>query len=211
MKLQEEWRIKKAYNNWAQTEETEAEQAGWSGLEDQTSRFEQFLKLEKIKPFKKASILDVGCGHAALLDFLQARNKTPLKYTGIDLLEEFTKTAKEKHPTATIITGNFLKYEFTEKYDFCIASGIFNVKVSDDPYKILFETLNKMLKLSRKAIAFNYLKTKEAGKFILTDRMQIHEDEKVIKWCKMRGSTQHISGYDPFDSTIIIEKTKNQP
>ncbi len=209
MKPQEQEKTNKAYNNWFEKDPTPAEQVGWSGKEDQTSRFTQFLEFDKLKPLKESRLLDVGCGYGNFLDFLEARKIKLKEYTGIDINQNFIKIAQKKKK-GTFILGDFLDYKFLKPFDFAIASGIFNVKCAEEEraYGILFETVAKMMEDADVAAAFNFLSQKESKGFELTGQMQIYDKKKVIEWCKKQKvkTVKVIEGYDEFDTTIILIK-----
>src|SRR4051812_23151801 len=58
-------------------------------------RFEEMLKLGDLNG---KSILDVGCGPAAFVNFLNEKNIYP-DYYGIDINEDMVKVARELHPS----------------------------------------------------------------------------------------------------------------
>lgn len=210
MRQSEKAKTNNAYNKWAKSDPTEAEQVGWTSQEDQTSRFEQFLELQKLKKFEKSRILDVGCGYGYFLDFLKNKKIKVKDYFGIDINPNFVKKAQQKYPKQTFVCGDLVTFTFTESFDFAIASGIFNVKCAGGQraYDLLFETINKMLDVTEKAIAFNFLSKKEHEGYALTKTMQVYDAKKIIDWCKKQNvkEIKKIDGYDPFDTTIILVK-----
>lgn len=209
MRLLEAKKTNKKYTQYFHEDPTPAEKVGWSSIKDQTSRFTQFLKLEKVKPFSKASMIDVGCGFGHFLDFLKQKGKNVKSYLGIDINPNFIRKARKLHPESTFILGDFIDYKFREKFDFATASGIFNVKCAgkERAYEILYETVEKMLEASNKAVAFNFLSRKTVKNWTLTDEMQVYNKKRIIDWCRKKGAVEVIEGYDGFDTTIILEKS----
>ncbi|PIN74473.1 hypothetical protein COV18_07515 [Candidatus Woesearchaeota archaeon CG10_big_fil_rev_8_21_14_0_10_37_12] len=202
------------YTRWASSGKSKAEKVGWHCTKDQTSRFEQFLKLQKLtkKSFVHSSILEVGCGDAQLIDFLRKQGITTVDFTGIDINESFVKTAKETF-SGTFIHDEFLSHEFNKTFDFVFASGIFNVNVfqgnTERAYELLFRTVDKMVDLTNQGIAFNFLSKQQSKDFILSGNMQVYDTNKIFKWVKEKGfKTKLVEGYDELDSTILIAKSK---
>jgi len=202
-------RLNRLYNKWFKEEKTQAEQVGWSDDEDQLGRFAQFLKLQEVKSFIGSTILDVGCGDGALIQYLHEQLASDnFEYVGIDINETFLTVAREKY-NRTFIRGNFLTYDFDRQFDFTYASGIFNVTLGDAKrnYEVLFETVKKMLEVTTVGVAFNFLSAKETDEFILTGNMMIYDKQKILEWCKKQNiQARLIEGYDPVDSTILLFK-----
>ncbi len=73
----------------------------------------------KLQPNDK--VLDIGCGTGL---FLKALNLNKKKY-GIDLNAEFLEKALQQNPGATLFQGDYLKYDFKEKFDFIYSVGVF--------------------------------------------------------------------------------------
>ena len=132
----------------------------WNDLFTQNLRFKQIV--DELKSVKSFTVLDVGCGTGALFGFMRDELKGyNFQYTGIDYVAEMTDEASKKY-------SNFKNAKFqntdldsiTEKYDFVVSSGIFNVKLSVDSEK-WFEnmkcTLKAMFEHCTKGIIFNVL------------------------------------------------------
>jgi len=141
----------------------------WKDSAGQRFRFEQLLEgLPIDQPF---SILDVGCGTGALVDFLSSRVQKTFRYDGIDFVAGMIEVAASKHQgrAQTRFLSTELR-EICEKYDFVVSSGIFNVKqtVSTiDWVSHCTETICEMFERCTKAIVFN----------CLTSRVDFRRDE----------------------------------
>jgi len=91
-------------------------------------RFE--LTLEECSDIKDKKILDVGCGpgiYAVTLATLE-----PAKVVGIDFSEEMLAKAQalamenRVKDVCQFINSEFLRYQFEEKFDICLAIGLFD-------------------------------------------------------------------------------------
>lgn len=131
----------------------------WNSVESQNSRFELLLDVieEQDKDF---SILDYGCGYGALYSYLLSRFiDSNIKYIGYDVSIEMIKAAKKNYDSSlnVVYTLNYPE----EKVDYCIASGIFNVKTDNvsipDWEEYIKSELHKMNNSCRKGFSFNML------------------------------------------------------
>jgi SAM-dependent methyltransferase len=99
--------------------------AGYSDIpEIQKSRdiiHEKLNLFIKEKSVENASVLDIGCGTGLSL---QAINLNVKKY-GIDLNHEFLEKAQQINPKAMFYHGNFLTFEFKQKFDVIYLLGVF--------------------------------------------------------------------------------------
>lgn len=131
----------------------------WRDAASQQLRFAQLVEgLSCDSPF---SILDVGCGTGALLDFLYRQGAKDFQYQGIDFVPGMIETALRKY--GAIDEVRFLSSDLSEvtgQYDFVVSSGIFNVKhsVDEGDWKSHFTTtLTSMFEHAAKAMVFNCL------------------------------------------------------
>jgi cyclopropane fatty-acyl-phospholipid synthase-like methyltransferase len=135
--------------------------ADWNSQESQCLRFQRLFK--QIDISKINSILDVGCGTACLLNFLQNELNYKHQYTGIDFVPEVINEAKhkfKKYPNVELIIGDIS--DLTTIYDFTVASGIFNVKQSIEENiwtDFIEKTLNEMFLKSKYGFSFNFIST----------------------------------------------------
>jgi SAM-dependent methyltransferase len=128
----------------------------WNTRESQEVRFAQLLRIcSDIE--SRFSINDYGCGYGALADYLQEANRD-VAYTGYDLSHEMLQAAKER------LDGNDVRFEESEARlrpaDYCVASGIFNVKLEIDDVtwtRYVLATIGRLDQLGRRGFAFNML------------------------------------------------------
>lgn len=127
-----------------------------------TTQYERFnellLPLLKIKP-TDFSICDIGSGVCDLHHFLIS-NEVKHSYTGIEIVPEMVTFSQEKYPGITVLNTDFLSDDFTEKYDFVVLSGTFNIHggVNESDWKdFVFKLIKKMFESARLGISFNLL------------------------------------------------------
>jgi SAM-dependent methyltransferase len=117
----------------------------------------RFQVLTDIAFLKDDSVLDVGCGFADLYDFLRQKGWEG-HYTGVDIVPVLVETAKKKHPALDIKILDILRDPLQERFDYVMASGLFNVKFKlADNLKFIDRMLRKMFALSRRGVACNFM------------------------------------------------------
>ena len=105
------------------------------------------------------SILDIGCGFGDLIGTLK-RKASNFSYTGIDIMDVFIAEAQKMHTEYAFIAGDFMDYKFDEIFDYCIASGIFTLKLKQDNYEFISSAMQKAWNICRDGFAFDFLSDK---------------------------------------------------
>ena len=188
---------------------------GWlDGRQNQTKRFETLLD---IGVQEGDSILDLGCGLGHLSEHLEKINLN-VNYTGIDTNKWAIEQAHEfKENTNTPMLGVPKAYQFREatyihttifeicgRYDWGIASGVFNVGF---PKLEMLETINELLLKAKKGVAFNLLNHADSNfdKDIPME-YEIYTPEEIVSHLKVDVSIVENYGVAN-DFTIYIRKT----
>jgi SAM-dependent methyltransferase len=80
------------------------------------------------EPDEPVSVLDVGCGLAHLLDFVESIEPRPdIRYTGIDISEEFIDRATRRRPDADLRLVDILAVDAElGSFDYVILNHLFN-------------------------------------------------------------------------------------
>jgi len=127
----------------------------WSSRSAQEKRFEALLDIGNLTD---TEILDVGCGYGDLLSFINKNNIEIKKYTGVDIVPEIVKKARELHPNVNIEVRDIQKDVIEEEsFDYVFGSGIFALEDKNwSNYTI--NMLKEMLKICRVGVAVNFLK-----------------------------------------------------
>jgi len=119
----------------------------------QLKRYQMLSDIAPAQDLNNATVLDYGCGTGDLYRFLKRRGIT-VKYTGVDINENFIGLAKQKYPECTFKVMNTDDDQFEGFYDYIFICGVFNLNVPgvDDDMKnaltTLFRHCNKGLALS---------------------------------------------------------------
>lgn len=131
----------------------------WPDEEDAFLRYR--IMLEIITDQKNCSLLDFGCGTARLYDLILKNSHQNIKYTGLDISDEFIKVCKQKYPNVTFICMDILESaEQIGIYDYIILNGVFTEKL-ELSFDEMFGYFKKVIKLlylkTNKGIAFNVM------------------------------------------------------
>lgn len=147
--------IKERYRDYYKIYGDNVRSLGWKDEESQGLRFRV---LSEIANLSGRSVLDIGCGFGDFYGYLK-ESLSDFDYRGIDFSEDFINAARKKYPSAEFIVGNFLDAGFLEEYDYVIASGLFNTKITDN-LNFLQSCVEKMYRICRCGVAINMLTDK---------------------------------------------------
>lgn len=137
-----------------------AQAVNWKSPEDAALRYEVMLGLVG-KPATGRTLLDFGCGLAALKDHMARTGYGALAYTGLEVSEEFAAAARAANPGADILHLDVLAAGATlPVYDYVVMNGIFtcrrDVSVENmDGY--MRRLLGVVYKSCRIGLAFNVM------------------------------------------------------
>ena len=138
---------------------------------------------------RPCSILDVGCGYGAFLDYL---GESGIAFTGIDVVPKMIESAQSRHPQAKFICGDFLTYDFAgQTFDYIICNGVFTQKldITDSAMEAFTRrVISKMFELSNKGIAFNMMTS-----FVnyRADNLFYTDPTKTVSWV-MENLTRNV-------------------
>lgn len=174
---------------------------GWASRKSQRLRY---TVLSLSAPWdEEISVLDVGCGQGDFLQFLQDEN-LPCRYTGMDLSEEMLAIARRQHPDGRFLQGDFLDGDFMEGFDYVMASGLVNLRVSDQ-MGWLYGLLDKSFSLARRGVAFNMLSS-----FVPEDERDeryfyYYDPLSVLAYClTLTPFVELKQSYLPHDFTVFL-------
>lgn len=177
----------------------------WNSKESQYLRFEQLMKVVSKKNFK---LLDYGCGYGELINYIK-NTDFDYQYFGYDISEEMIKKAISKYG----IEDNLKFYSKlpNEKFDYTVASGIFNVKLNlasdNDWYAYMIETINLFNQISNLGFSFNAL-TKYSDKEFMKDYLHYSDPLILFDYCKKNFSRNValLHDYNLYEFTILVRK-----
>jgi cyclopropane fatty-acyl-phospholipid synthase-like methyltransferase len=107
------------------------------------------------------TVLDFGCGLAHLKEFLDCKYKN-YTYSGVDIVEGFVDASKAKYPNCKISLIDAFE-NVTLKYDYIIASGVFNLLYTNDKNKHkedVFNIIRHLFSKTKKALLIDFMHDK---------------------------------------------------
>lgn len=169
----------------------------WASVETQEARFGAFVRAV---PMAGASVLDVGCGRADLLDFLRRVGHAPSEYIGIEAVPDLADAAARAG--VTVLRKDFVadpRCLFTGS-DVIVISGAINT-AKDVAF---YDTLRRAYDAAAKHLVFNFLCSSYlAG----ADHLYWREPETVMSFCrKFCPNVASWNDYLPGDMTIRLSK-----
>jgi SAM-dependent methyltransferase len=180
----------------------------WNGEESQFRRFHELMRVaDDEQSESRFSILDFGCGYGGMLDYLQPVYGERISYTGYDLSLAMIEEAKVKYANR----GEFTQaLNPSEKWDFIVASGVFNVKQDRSNAEWLdyiLQVLEDFHRMSTKGFAFNVL-TSYSDLEYMRDYLYYAEPELFFTHCKKQFSRKValLHDYPLYEFTIIVKK-----
>lgn len=178
----------------------------WNSVESQELRFEVLSKV--ITDVANFSVLDYGCGFGSMYDYFKHKYSN-FKFIGLDISEEMINEALKKHEQDT--SSQWLTtLTDADKFDFVIASGIFNVRLEntqEDWLIYVLETLQKLNSHSTKGFSFNVL-TKYSDKEFMKDYLYYADPLFLFDYCKTNFSKNValLHDYNLYEFTLIVRK-----
>lgn len=125
----------------------------WGSQKSQEQRFSVLIQIDQLDGM---TILDLGCGLADLLSYLQ-RNHINVNYTGYDITPAMIESACQRFPHAQLEVRDLMaQSDCQPQFDYVLASGIFYLR-QVEPMTYLELMVRRMFALCRKGVAFNTL------------------------------------------------------
>ena len=179
----------------------------WNNEAGQLLRFEQLSKVISKKNF---TLADIGCGYGKYNEYLE-KYHTDYDYIGYDLSREMIVNAKKRYKSKLNLRFQCVKNlnEITA-VDFCIASGIFSVKMEYTEAQWLshiLETLDAINEKSKHGFSFNML-TKYSDAEKMKNHLYYADPLFIFDYCK-RNYSKNIClnhAYNLYEFTIIVKK-----
>jgi cyclopropane fatty-acyl-phospholipid synthase-like methyltransferase len=179
----------------------------WNGDESQQLRFLQLCSI--INSTKDFAFLDYGCGYGAMYDYMKGKYPD-MKYIGYDIADEMIEMGKQKYPTNEKVSFINQLNLLSSKADYCVASGIFNVKLENtenDWKEYILKTLSTMNDSCTKGFAFNVL-TSYSDKEFMKDYLFYANPNWLFDYCKLNFSKNValLHDYQLYEFTILVRK-----
>lgn len=157
--------------------------------------------------FLGKSVLDVGCGFGDLNTTLRKKYLDDYAYVGIDVVPDLIAEARARYVGEDIkfIVGDFLGLDLADEFDYVVASGIFNHRLTHaDTYDLIEAVIAKALSVSRDGLAFDFLSDKVDYRLEHT----FHSSpEKILSMAyKFSRNIVLRNDYMPFEFSLFIFK-----
>ena len=178
----------------------------WNGEDSQVLRFDQLCRI--VDDFSSFSLNDIGCGYGALYGYLEAK-AGGLHYTGVDISADMVESAREHYAgrqNARFEVGD----EPSQPADYSVASGIFNVRLSNSTEeweRHIEQAIEVLDRSSTRGFAFNCL-TAYSDEDKQRDYLHYASPEVLFSLCKRKYSRNValLHDYDLYEFTILVRK-----
>ena len=126
----------------------------WLDFKSQNKRFENILNLININNKK---IIDIGCGFADLLKYIQEKKINFKEYTGTDINPNFINQCKRLYPERNFFTNNLFNEDLPkDNYDIALMVGMLSYKFkSFDNNHFIKEVINKAFSSVKETLIFD--------------------------------------------------------
>jgi len=179
----------------------------WKNEETQLLRFEIISRY--IDFSSNPSILDVGCGNGEYYNYCASR-KLMMNYKGIDVVPEMVALANQRFHKSIAQVSNLTELEAEEMFDYVIASGTFNTRLTSDESeyeKYFYENVESMFRHAKRAIIFNCM---TSHVHYLDDRLY-YADNATLTDFAVKNLSRHFivdHSYPLYELTMAIFRTK---
>lgn len=188
----------------------------WSNRDIQEIRFQQLIEILPPSTDLKHqawSLLDVGCGFADLMGYLQRHEYFP-NYSGIDISPEMVFGAKSMHSELDVQQGELADFNFkVMQFDYVMLSGALNEVVETEiegtaqqQGEYAKSVIKGMYQICKKGVAFNLLDSRNEWVKSRFD-LQSFLPEDIIQFCQEFASeVELVEGYLENDFTVYVRK-----
>lgn len=199
-------KVKELYDNNISEFGLDPKSVGWGNQEKINIRFKQlFYMLESTTT--SFSLNELGSGYGEAVKYCLNNNINITEYVGLDISEKMIEAA-EKYLSDFKNKKMVLASILTEKKDYAIASGIFNVRFDanqEEWNKHILSTLNNMNDYSEKGFSFNML-TKYVD--FRSENLNYGDPLYYFDYCKKNFSrnVSLLHDYNLYEFTIVVKK-----
>ncbi|MBN1646785.1 MAG: class I SAM-dependent methyltransferase [Spirochaetales bacterium] len=177
------------------------------GWENKAAHLRRFRTLAKYVNLENRSVLDVGCGFGTFYDYLHEQGMK-VRYTGIDILPEMIKRAKDRHKGIEFSCIDLFdeSLDFDLRFDVVFASGIFNLNLGNN-LEFLKKALVRFFGLANEIIAFNLLhedSDNREDRYFYTNPVTV--TGLLRSFAGQYRDTEYYHSYQKNDFTVIIRK-----
>ena len=173
----------------------------------QLRRYHMLADIAPPSDLNNSTVLDYGCGTGDFYRFLKRRG-IKVKYTGVDINENFIELAKKKYPECAFRVMCADDDELEGFYDYIFICGVFNLRVPgvEDDLKNALVTL---FKHCNKGLALNALSSHTPVK---DPELHFTSPEEMVKFSLENLSPSVVLRHDriPNDFTLFVYTTHRE-
>ena len=199
-------RFKNHYEHCFDKHGATAKGVDWRDTETANMRYQKMLNV-LVNPSNRASLLDVGCGFAGLLSYLNEQ-KLSIDYTGIEVAKNMLSYSREAFPHNQFIEADILSHQFNCKYDYVVCNGILTQKLTASQSSMteyMEKLINTMFEVCNLGIAFNLMSDRVNFK---VDNLFYKSPEELLTFC-LDNLSRHIKidhAYPMYEYTVYLYK-----
>lgn len=157
-----------------------AQLVGYSSINEQLLAYKSLLTF--FTP--NQTVLDINCGRGDLYAYIKQLYEdvfADTQYTGLSSNSILINVGKEKYRTENLLNIPFSNFSSNEKFNWVIASNLFNELVEDN-YQHLFDNIEKMYNLSNNAVAFNLITSQVEDTNNISSQYYFYDSGKVLNY-----------------------------
>ncbi len=174
---------------------TGAKGVHWKDEKSQIRRFS--VLLEMLPPdLRDATLVDAGCGSAALYGYMIQRGCELKHYTGLEIKTEFIDAAKERFPGLDLRRCNVL-YDRLPESDWYVCSGAMNILRRDETKAFI----TRCFAAAKQGFVFNLLEGDASDSMLYN----YFRPQEIRPWAEEMGASMRWRrGYLRGDFTVLL-------
>lgn len=135
----------------------------WPKKEDVDTRYRVMIEVMRRGASSKISLLDFGCGASHLYEYILRHKLDDIRYSGLDLSEEFINLSQAKFPHIDYYCLDVLEDEDRADlpgFDYIVMNGVFTEKRDlsfDEMLQYFKDVVSRVFRKARIGIAFNVM------------------------------------------------------
>ena len=150
-------------------------------------------------------VLDFGCGFGDMYAYCRA-HLPGVRYHGYDLNPSLVAAGRERYPGADLQSGNGLRDGLNGTWDVIVASGVFNLALTDN-WRFIESAFELFSRHARKGFSANFLSNR------VDHRLEhaYHADPAEVLNLAYRFSNRVAlrNDYMPFEFTVYVDLRKD--
>lgn len=147
------------------------------------------------------AVLDVGCGFGDMYAYCSERFPA-VHYEGIDVNPSLIAVGRTRYPSATLREGNPFRDGLSGQWDVIVASGLFNLKVTDN-WTFIRDAFDLFSRHARKGFAVNFLSNRVD--YELEDTYHADPPRVLELAYSISNRVTLRNDYMPFEFTVYVD------